>query len=513
MKILLTHGLCHAVIIDTDSKFKATFTEVLKLLQLNKREISKGNNQAMLVERFNKYLNKVMKIFNNERGTNKTAWNSSPITGTDISKSLLVMDREFNFPIDFATDEMFSTNNNPQIIFEYTKNLVEILSQSRDIYKILIDEHRTMHREMKNSEIKNEIEFKVGDVMFARRQVQSNKKKGLVDKSQFSSTGPWKIIVNNRNGTYQIQHIKTGKSEKRHASMLDLSPSNFIPHKPLKGADHSFSEIHKDVRCDRFQHAGLSEPPAGTTKKENIQVPDLKVLATDIADGLPPFPSLHELDKEYNEELGISSNQCNTESEEIIQGSQGNIHVDTSPQNLDPRPPNLQYTSNVLVPKIIASKDHLFFISHKINGQERNKWKLIQVDLRSTMALNPSALTDGKYIANIRVEHPADRNHDIRQNRFLPYYQENNRPHKEYSPQLQLIRPAPEAAAYAAKNNLQKARIWINLTQPSVYIYEPFNFAIIHGRQSSDKISENEWKKLIANSKKYDDAPPKLTEP
>ena len=78
---------------------------------------------------------------------------------------------------------------------------------------------------------------------------------------------------------------------------------------------------------------------------------------------------------------------------------------------------------------------------------------------------------------------------------------------------MQLVRPAPEAAAYAAKNNLQKARIWINLTQPSVYIYEPFNFAIIHGRQSSDKISENEWKKLIANSKKYDDAPPKLTEP
>ena len=93
--------------------------------------------------------------------------------------------------------------------------------------------------------------------------------------------------------------------------MLDLSPSNFIPHKPLKGADHSFSEIHKDVRCDRFQHAGLSEPPAGTTKKENIQVTDLKVLASDIADGLPPFPSLHELDKEHDKELGISSNKCN----------------------------------------------------------------------------------------------------------------------------------------------------------------------------------------------------------
>ena len=187
MKVLLTHGLCHTIIVDADSKFKATFTEAINLLHLNKHEISKGNHQAMLVERFNRYLNKVLKIFNNERGTNKTfvegallaayAWNSSPVSGTDISKSLLVMGREYNFPIDFATDKVFSTNNSPQVIFDYTKNLVEILSQSRDIYKILIEEHRAMHREIRNSEIKFDREFKIGDIVFARRQVQSNKKK------------------------------------------------------------------------------------------------------------------------------------------------------------------------------------------------------------------------------------------------------------------------------------------------------------------------------------------------
>ena len=34
------------------------------------------------------------------------------------------MGREFNFPIDFATEKTFSTNNDPEIIFEYTKDLV-----------------------------------------------------------------------------------------------------------------------------------------------------------------------------------------------------------------------------------------------------------------------------------------------------------------------------------------------------------------------------------------------------
>ena len=67
------------------------------------------------------------------------------------------------------------------------------------------------------------------------------------------------------------------------------------------------------------------------------------------------------------------------------------------------------------------------------------------------MELNPSALTDGKFLANVLIDHPADQNHDIRQKRFWPYYHENNRPFEEYSPNLQLIRPAPEAELYAAK--------------------------------------------------------------
>ena len=51
------------------------------------------------------------------------------------------MGREFNFPIDFATDKTFSTTNEPEVIYEYTKDLVDTLKESREIYRILIDEH------------------------------------------------------------------------------------------------------------------------------------------------------------------------------------------------------------------------------------------------------------------------------------------------------------------------------------------------------------------------------------
>ena len=47
MKILLQHDLCHTVIIDANSKFKATFSEMIDKLHLNKYELSKGkqNNE------------------------------------------------------------------------------------------------------------------------------------------------------------------------------------------------------------------------------------------------------------------------------------------------------------------------------------------------------------------------------------------------------------------------------------------------------------------------------------
>ena len=375
MKILLQHGLCHTEFIDADSKFKATFSEMIDKLQLNKYELSKGNHQAMLVERFNKYLNKTMKIFTNERGTNKYyvqgallfayAWNSSPVSGTDISRSLLVLGREFQFPIDFATDNTFSTNNSPKIVSEYT-------TQSREINKILIEEHRVMHRELRNSEIKNEREFRFGDIVFARRQVQSNKQKGIVDKSQFASTGPWRVIVNNKNGSYEIQHIKTNKIEKRHASLLELSPSNFLQRKPLLGADHSYSTIHKDVRPDRFHKAGITEEPAGTQQQETMKISAIQVFASAIADGLPNFPSLHELNQEYNTGFDIDSHTNSSyigHSQEYIQGPPGNNTVDTYTIALDPRPENLKMQPYILVPKIIASTDKLFFISF----EEKNK--------------------------------------------------------------------------------------------------------------------------------------------
>ena len=518
MKILLTHGLCHTIIIDADSKFRATFAEVADLLHLNKYELAKGNHKAMLVERFNRYLNKVTKIFKNERATNRTyiegallaayAWNSSPISGTDISKSLLVMSREFNFPVDFATDRTFSTRNDPEIIHEYTRDLVTVLQESREIYKILIEEQRAMHRELKNAEVSNAIKFKVGDLVLARKQVQSNKAKGRVDKTEYVSTGPWIITADYGNGSYLLQHSQNPeKQEKRLASMLELCPSYFIPQKPLIGSDHAYSEIHKEIRHTRYKSAGISEEPAKMAPLQLNDTPELQVLANQMSVTLPPFPSLSDLNIQYSSGMEELYEQ-NEETEGSFSNSQA---LPRNSQKTNVEPTQLQTELTILVPRIISSTDKLFFIAHSYSGQQRKEWKLVQLDFSETMRLNPQSITNGRFLVNFLIAHPHDSSYTLTQQRYWPHYHNISIPMDEHSSKIKFIRPGPEASEFATKNNLTPVRFWVQLNDPSVLIHGPFEFAVSNGRKTIDKIAAKDWEVLIANAKKYDDFAPSLS--
>ncbi len=67
MRIVLRYGFCHTAILDKDSKFLGVFRECLTLLNINYHVLSGDNNNPMLVERVNRYLNKGLRIMTNER--------------------------------------------------------------------------------------------------------------------------------------------------------------------------------------------------------------------------------------------------------------------------------------------------------------------------------------------------------------------------------------------------------------------------------------------------------------
>ena len=110
MEIWLRFGFSHTIVVDKASVFLSVCAETAQLLGINIHVLSGENHDPMIVERINRFLNRCLTISCNERGTTKVAqegvlmslyaWNSAPVIGTDISRSMVVVGRNFKFPID-----------------------------------------------------------------------------------------------------------------------------------------------------------------------------------------------------------------------------------------------------------------------------------------------------------------------------------------------------------------------------------------------------------------------------
>ena len=112
-------------------------------------------------------------FFCNERGNNRVAlegilmslfgWNSAPMIGIDISRSLLVTGREFNFPIDFSIEQHQLIISTPLIINAFAADQARLLSCGRALASELIHTHRAWHRENINKLRPDPRIYSVGD--------------------------------------------------------------------------------------------------------------------------------------------------------------------------------------------------------------------------------------------------------------------------------------------------------------------------------------------------------------
>ncbi len=115
----------------------------------------------MLVERVNRYLTKGLKIMCNERDSIQVAleaillllyaWNSCPVLGMDISRSLVAIGQEFAFPIDYSSGKHWELTSLPSTVVSYSKELATRLSACREVAEILVEEQRSYHRELVNA--------------------------------------------------------------------------------------------------------------------------------------------------------------------------------------------------------------------------------------------------------------------------------------------------------------------------------------------------------------------------
>ena len=119
-KIFMRYGLCHMIMINPDSKCKGRFKGMTALLTFQHHMCARGHHDTILVERFNRFLNSALTVFDNDRESNMVfiegsftvcyTWNSVPVATTDLSRSLLVVGREYHFPIGFQSRSYITCN-------------------------------------------------------------------------------------------------------------------------------------------------------------------------------------------------------------------------------------------------------------------------------------------------------------------------------------------------------------------------------------------------------------------
>ena len=536
MKIQLRYGFVHTLILDKDSKFYATFRETAALLNINTHTLSRENHDPMLVERINRYFNKFLKIFTAEHSNDPRAcyegllmslygWNCANVPGTDISRCLMVTGREWRFPIDFSANKHFELLSKPSTVHSYAQRQAIILSASRQIGRILIDEARSYHRELINSLRPDPLIFAVGDFVLAPRTVHSKKSLNRVGKLEFAYTGPWKILRRLHGASYECKHTASGKISKFHASHLSPVPHELVPYAPVDTSDARFGISHKPLSEDAYKLAGiegfLPRQPFKPSFRRRVRFSDEHLPTT--SDDTPPttnlidfqswanatdddvdlhYPSLAELQDEMDASVEWGDVDDMIDMRRPLSPSDTSTFASPS---ITPTP-----TLARLAAKLISSTSRLFFVSWAYPTATRREWHLVRVNLDSSISYNPDCLHNGRFLVEFFVCHPRDLHLHPRNQRWWLEYHASSELARLHEGDYHLLRPDDKADIYATQNHLRPFCQWISLIDDSTFLHGPFEFAIINGRQTRDRISTPDWTQLVLAKSKYNNAPPDI---
>jgi hypothetical protein len=480
MRILLRYGFCHTAVLNKDSKFFGVCREALDLLRINCHVFSGSNHNPMLVEQINRYLNKGLCIMCNERDSVRVAleaillllyaWNSCPVPGTDISRSLIAVGREFAFPIDFSSGKHWELTSSASTVVSYSKDLAAQLSACCLVAELLVEEQRAYHREYINACQPDPIIYSVGNIVFARCAVRSSSAKERVNKLQFDFTGPWRVSAVLNGASYKRVHCHdSSRKEKKHASDLSLYPPELVPFQPVDGADTCFGQLYKPITTHPFKEAGIkgfspiqpykvAAQLALTDKCLAFHWPSLSELNNDIA---PYCWEIEEEHQRYLNEVDIIPLPS------LITGP-----PPAAPTHAIPAVPSIL----LLVAAIVRSTDRLFFVSCRFGNNNAREWRLARVAFMDSMSLYPSCTLNSRFLFEFYICHPADwRYNAVNQHYWLQLHSRSDLTSPCSSLDTHLMCPTDTSDSYVAHNKLMPFRKWLNICHQDTYIHGPFN--------------------------------------
>ncbi len=325
---------------------------------------------------------------------------------------------------------------------------------------------------------------------------------------QYAFTGPWVIKAQLKGASYELKHCKVaGKREKKHAADLSPYPVELIPFHPVDGADSGYGQLYKPITLHPFKEAGIKGFPPLKLFKVAAN------LATTGHCAEFHWPSLSELNDE------IAPFQWHDEAE-FRRYMNGNF-IATLPvfnTGLPPAAPKHTIPTipaiHLLTAAIIQSSDKLFFVSHSIGSNNAREWRLARVAFQDSMSLYPLCTQDGRYLFEFYIFHPSDwRYNTINQHYWLQYHRLDEVATPSPSTDVHLIQPSATSDSYATCHKLMPFRKWLNMSHLDTFIHGPFDFALVRGWKSRDRISQGDWDILGCHTSMFNNPLPKFDVP
>jgi hypothetical protein len=248
------------IVVDDGSTFKGLFQTVCSILHIDIDVAARGNHKAVGVEHFHQFLNKAVAIAANDRGTNTVcveaahtaayAWNSSPIDGTDIIRSVPTVGRPFRFPFNLSLSPTPTpTLQQATDVHAFLRLAGPTTQFAEQVLRLLTEERRAVHRERANQS-RSPISYAVGDLVMAKVQVHSDAASGTVAKLSYRKRGPYEIIESTGFGAYLVcRHgHPTAPLLKYPTQALSPLPPDLLPCTPIDTPDFRYlNHLHSPL--------------------------------------------------------------------------------------------------------------------------------------------------------------------------------------------------------------------------------------------------------------------------
>ena len=397
--MFIVRGFPKLILIDAGSEFKDILIKMLQYLQIPYYVVSPENHDGILCERVHRYFNKVQKIgaadlatFNQwslNMGFSTYAWNASPVDGTDIQRAFAATARTFKFPIDHATDdiEVPRIPNTNQLI-SHIETEFPLWNRQTEILKVLNDDRRKRHRDLKNNGRKQR-RFQPGDLVIVRKQVRSSASKGAPAKLQMRARGPYRVlgvapesidsyILQKLSGERHLIGNYQPKTIKEASIRIEKLPSHLVVHKRVDTPDTRFAQAQQILARNPLEKV-LGIPGFGTYAQAEptedyafVRLRDLWDEPLDETDEAEEVPQTKEVQQAI--EADSQQEPDPKEANEPNNRKRRRVTIDTSQQLTRPLRLNLLYE------KIRQSKDKLFIIAQEEEGNMQKTWYVVQVD-------------------------------------------------------------------------------------------------------------------------------------